>query len=44
MIRNTDAINFDFNKSHYDLREHEEREMPEALAVLMICKKQARIV
>ncbi len=44
LIRNTDAIDFEFAGEQYHLIAHEERELPEALAMLLLCKKQAKLV
>jgi len=43
-IRNTDAIEFDFAQTHYLLKHGEELELPEALAILLVCKRQARLM
>ncbi|MFH0971432.1 MAG: DNA primase catalytic subunit PriS [Candidatus Micrarchaeota archaeon] len=44
LVRNTDAMEFDFGGEHYHLKSHEELEVLEALGILLICKRQARIV
>ncbi|MEK6954869.1 MAG: DNA primase small subunit domain-containing protein, partial [Candidatus Micrarchaeota archaeon] len=43
-IRNTDAIEFDFAGIRYNLKHGEEVEVPEALGVLLILKRQAKII
>ncbi len=43
-VRNTNAIEFDFAGEHYRLKPQEETEVPEALGLLLLCKKQVRIV
>ncbi|MFH1257414.1 MAG: DNA primase catalytic subunit PriS [Candidatus Micrarchaeota archaeon] len=43
-IRNTSSIEFEFAGGHYNLKEHEEIDLPEALAVLLLCKRHAKLV
>lgn len=44
LVRNTDSIEFDFAKQHYHLSSHEELELPESLALLLILKRQVKVV
>ncbi|MFH1750833.1 MAG: DNA primase catalytic subunit PriS [Candidatus Micrarchaeota archaeon] len=43
-IRNTDAIEFDFGGQQYHLKHGEEMDVPEALGILLLCKRQAKLV
>jgi DNA primase small subunit len=43
-VRNTDAIEFDFAGVHYSLKHGEEIDVPEALGVMLVLKRQAKIV
>ncbi len=43
-IRNTDAVEFDFGGSHYNLKADEEIDVPDSLGMLLLLKKHATIV